>query len=58
VRVLVDDAGEHGLHPPQRVLKDGCRVFRFDYNGGWQRCTEGRRNGEYGRDVGLCDSAD
>jgi hypothetical protein len=51
VRVLVDDASEHVLHSPQRLLKNGCRVFRFDYGGGWQRCTESRRNSEDGGDV-------
>jgi hypothetical protein len=46
--VLVDDTGKHVLHPPQRVLKNGCHVFRFDYDGSWWWCTEGRRNGEDG----------
>jgi hypothetical protein len=58
MRILVDDASEHILHPLHRVLKYGCRVLRFDYNGGWWRCTEGRGNGEDGRDAGLCNSAD
>jgi hypothetical protein len=57
MHVLVDDAGEHVLHPPQGILKDGCRVFRFDYDSGWRWCTEGRRNGEDGGDAGLCNGA-
>jgi hypothetical protein len=58
MRVLIDDAGKHVLHPPQRVLKDGCRVFRFDYDCGWRRCTEGRWDGEDGRDASLCNGTD
>jgi hypothetical protein len=56
MHVLIDDAGKHVLHPPQRVLQDGCCVFRFDYDGGWQWCTEGRWDGEDGGDVSLCNS--
>jgi hypothetical protein len=54
MRVLIDDTGEHVLHPPQRVLKDGCCVFHFDYDGGWRRCTEGRWDGEDSGDMSLC----
>jgi hypothetical protein len=58
VCVLVDDASEHVLHPPQRVLKDGCCVLCFDYGSDWRRSTEGRGNGEDGGDTGLCNGAD
>jgi hypothetical protein len=58
MRVLIDDAGEHVLHPPQRVLKDGCHVFHFDYDGGWQWCTEGRWDSEDSGDVSLCNGTD
>jgi hypothetical protein len=58
MRVLIDDASEHVLHPPQRVLKDGCCVFRFDYDGGWWRCTEGRWDGEDSGDASLCNGTD
>jgi hypothetical protein len=57
VCILVDDAGEYVLHPPQGILKYGYRVLRFDYGGGWWQCTEGRRNSEDGVDTGLCNSA-
>jgi hypothetical protein len=58
MRVLVDNASKHVLHLPQGILKYGCRVFRFDYDGGWRWCTESRRNGEDGGDASLCNSAD
>jgi hypothetical protein len=58
MRILVDDAGKHVLHLPQRVLRDGCHVLCVDYDSGWWWCTEGRGNGEDGRDAGLCNSAD
>jgi hypothetical protein len=58
VRVLVDDAGKHGLYPPQRILKYGYRVLCFDYGSDWRQSTEGRGNGEDGGDMGLCNGAD
>jgi hypothetical protein len=58
VCVLVDDAGEYGLHLPQRILKYRCRVLCFDYCGDWRQSTEGRGNGEDDGDTGLCNSAD
>jgi hypothetical protein len=58
VCILVDGTGKHVLHPPQSVLKYGCHVLHFDYNSGWQWCTDGRGNSKDGRDTGLCNSAD
>jgi hypothetical protein len=57
VHVLVDDAGKYVLHPPQGILKYRYCVLRFDYGGGWWRCTEGRGNGKDSGDVGLSNSA-
>jgi hypothetical protein len=56
--ILVDDASEYVLHLPQGILKYRYRVLRFDYNGGWWWCTEGRGNGEDGGDASLSNSAD
>jgi hypothetical protein len=58
MHILIDDAGKHVLYPLQRVLKDRCCVFRFDYDGGWQQCTEGRWDGKDGRDTSLCNGTD
>jgi hypothetical protein len=46
--ILVDGAGEHVLHPLQSVLEYGCCVLCFDYDSGWQWCTDGRGNGKDG----------
>jgi hypothetical protein len=58
VHILVDNAGEYVLHLPQGILKYRYCVLHFDYGGSWWQCTEGRGNGEDGRDVGLCNGAD